>query len=171
MDIVKYFQEGITCVSCQKEEYNSFFDNKTCLEKCPSHKPCQEEWDMMVEIVNYHHFDIGDRKKKKESLDVQQSSHEHLSDIVEFPFPAFLQRFGWFDHLRLLRWLWRACKMFSSELELNWPSKLEQDSPSPGVSTDSWISWVAGGWPCQSIVIVHWIWTRPRSIYKLFFHS
>jgi hypothetical protein len=87
-DMVKYCQEGTKCNSCQKEEYNSYFDSKSCLQKCPSHKPCQEEWDMMVETVNYHYFDIGGGKKRKVSLNVQQLSHEHLTDIVEFPFPC-----------------------------------------------------------------------------------
>jgi hypothetical protein len=88
MDMVKYFQEGTKCDSCQKKEYNSFFDSKIYLQKCPCYKPCQEEWDMMVEILNYDHFNIGGGKKSKISLDVQQSSHEHLTDIVEFPFPC-----------------------------------------------------------------------------------
>jgi hypothetical protein len=86
-------------------------------------------------------------------------------------FPAFHQRFGRFDNLRLLRWVRSACEMFSSELELNWPSKPEHNCPSAGVCTDSWISWVAEGWPCRSEVIGHWISTRLRSINRFFFLS
>ena len=128
MDKVTYCREESKCGSCWGDDWLTT-DRETCLQNFPSCMPCQKEWDMMVEIVHYHLFDIGGGKKRTVSQDVPKSSHKHRTDMSwNSRFPAFHQRFvNQFDLMRLLRWVRR--RLFGGELELNRPSKLEQDFP------------------------------------------